>query len=159
MTEADRQRIAEIRKRLSGADEGPWYPGRLDDELYMNARVVLKKPFPTRTVRYESYDKAVEFETDQGDRWDALADEQLDSILACTMLQAGTHRIGTGTEKWDENMEFIAHARADIPWLLERIECLEANHLKQVRALSRQNQKLERKLSSMGQQLRKKRRK
>lgn len=121
------KRIDEIRSRTRKATAGPWYVNFLDDGHFMNLVAVTTRP-------------------DSGEH-EALVDETTteirESIVATTLLQAAItngkpfvqvelhDENDTDFEgyprysNWDEDAEFIAHAREDIPWLLARIEELE----------------------------------
>lgn len=121
------KRLAEIRERVEKATPGPWNVGFLDDEMFMNAVVIQTRPFDLRKKSISTSDGGVhKYENRRPGRWrHDLSDEELESIIGCTLLQAGHHRIGEGTELWDENADFIAHAREDVPWLLAEVERLQ----------------------------------
>lgn len=123
----NQKRIKEIKSRLTKATPAPWYVNFLDDSLFMNLVAVTTKP-------------------DNG-KHEALCDETTleirESIIATTLLQAditeGKPFVEVQLEddddtdsagyreynNWDEDAEFIAHAREDIPWLLAQIEKLQ----------------------------------
>ena len=123
----NQKRIEEIKSRLNNATPAPWYVNFLDDGHFMNLVAVTTKP-------------------DNG-KHEALINEDTSeirgSIVATTLLQAeitvGKPFVEVQLEddddtdsdgypkytNWDEDAEFIAHSREDIPWLLARIEELQ----------------------------------
>jgi len=94
-------RLDAIEAREQAATEGPWYPKATDDALCMNARYVSLTPG--------------EWANDQECGMAEPADYE--HTVAITMLQY-PRLACLDDAKWDENTEFIAHSRADIPLLL-----------------------------------------
>lgn len=111
LNKGDRQRILEIQQRLSKATPAPWYVNYLDDNHFMNLVAVTTVP-----------DDGLHQTVDESIR---------DTILATTLLQGSLPdgkpfvEVGVNSEaNWDEDAEFIAHAREDIPYLLNLIQKL-----------------------------------
>lgn len=98
-------RLAEIRQRCEAATPGPWYPKATDDACCMNARYVSLVPG--------------EWRHDDGRGMAEPADYA--SVVAITLLQS-PRLACVSDERWDENTLFIAHAREDLPALLEVVE-------------------------------------
>lgn len=102
---ADEARIAEIAARAEAATPGPWYAHHTDDEYSMNVySVSLNKWEP---------------DTDAGNGG---------GIIAATLLQSEI-KVGHDDGKWENNADFMAHARADVPWLLGKIRSMALDAL------------------------------
>ena len=98
------QRLREIEERANRATPGPWYAKATDDASFMNAMYVSTRPGP--------------FEHDNRRGMDPTApDHDASHVVAITLLQTPL-LADVADAKWDENTEFIAHAREDVPWLL-----------------------------------------
>jgi hypothetical protein len=96
--------LREIRDRVDKATEGPWYVMEDDDDLCMCMVGVAKDPMNS----YGNYG----------------------NTIAITLLQA-PRVADVDDARWDENADFIAHSRADVPQLVElvaemaeQLECL-----------------------------------
>lgn len=104
--------LAAIRERTEMATPGPWYIRFLDDSHFMNLVAVCTTPDSGQHEALPYHDQGGEIRK---------------SIIATTLYQADAHVIvpvSVETENWDEDAEFIAHAREDIPRLLAEIERL-----------------------------------
>jgi len=124
------ERIDSIKARVNSATPAPWYVNFLDDSHFMNLVAVT-------TIPDSGKHEALLNLPDDTDT------EIRDSIIATTLIQAEIQdgrpfvEIDLGNpndvdftgypnyNKWDEDAEFIAHAREDIPWLLAKIEELQ----------------------------------
>lgn len=105
-------RLREIEERAAKASPGPWYPRATDDGMFMNASYVSTKPDPDGLFIHD------------GDRGMAPGECDDASVVAITLLQS-PRLAGVADEKWDENTEFIAHSREDIPWLIQQLRQLQ----------------------------------
>lgn len=97
-----------ISRRVENATPGPWFPAATDDDVAMSACYVTTTP-----CRFEHDNK---FGMAPG-----TAD--FDNVICVTLLQhprLACHK----SDKWDENTEFIAHAREDVPALVETTRAL-----------------------------------
>jgi hypothetical protein len=121
------ERLRQIKERVAKATPAPWYVNYLDDSYFMNLRVVTTRPDSGKHEALVSSD-------------DPETKEIRDSIVASTLLQAhiadGKPFVEVNLEnpddtdtdgypkynQWDEDAEFIAHARADIEWLLSLLQ-------------------------------------
>lgn len=83
--------LQEIRDRADKATEGPWYVMEDDDDLCMCMVGVAKDPMNS----YGNYG----------------------NTIAITLLQV-PRVADVDDARWDENADFIAHARADVPRLI-----------------------------------------
>lgn len=103
--------LQQIRARAEAATPGPWVMVHGDDEYSMNLYCVAPKSIAHRV-----------------DTEEVIA---LDGVICGTLVQV-PKTIGhnhnelneTVGPKWEENAEFIAHARTDIPALLDEVERL-----------------------------------
>lgn len=104
-----------IKARLAAATPGPWYDHNPDDDYCMNAYAV----------------------TDSHVEPDVSPDERTNDhkrIIAITLLQ--TPRVAAhDSHQWEENARFIAHAPADIAFLLAELEQTRSAHAATSRAL------------------------
>lgn len=95
--------LAAIERRAGAASSGPWFVRRLDDDHAMNLVAVSTAP-----------------DGPAGERWPDFDHGQ---IIAATLVQHPRY-VDTADERWDENAEFIASARTDVPRLLAEIRRL-----------------------------------
>lgn len=120
-----KEKLQQIKNRLSATTPGQWYVNYLDDDHSMNLVAVTTRPDTGKHERlpYDDPDCSIR-----------------NSIVATTLEQAGFNqtkphvvvdvdefdyfsRFGKGG-KWDEDAEFIANAKEDIRYLLELVETL-----------------------------------
>jgi hypothetical protein len=122
-----RNRLEKIKERLAKATPAPWYVNYLDDSHFMNVVAVTTRP---DSGKHEAL------------LGNSTTEELRNSIVATTLLQAD---IGEGKPfvharlenpydldgegypnygEWEEDAEFIAHSRDDIPWLVNTLEQL-----------------------------------
>lgn len=100
-------RLEAIRQREQAATQGPWFFWHGDDTHSMNCYGV--------TLERCSHDYV-----DEADH--------AEHTVALTLLQEprlaspGAHSGDRGWGDWDDNSEFIAHARTDVPLLLAAVE-------------------------------------
>jgi len=109
----DDNELEEINLRASRATPGPWFGHATDDVEASNALYVSTTPGPGITVH---------------DNRRGLSDggrNQVDpsTVVAITLLQGPCL---CRPDEFDENTEFIAHARSDIPRLIEEIKRLKS---------------------------------
>lgn len=99
------ERLKEIERRANAATPGPWYAKATDDEKFMNARYVSTLPGEFRHDHKRS-----------------MAPDECDetAVVAITLLQT-PGLAAVADDRWDENTEFIAHAREDIPALISAL--------------------------------------
>lgn len=97
--------IREIEQRAAAATPGPWFVRQLDDDYAMSLVAVSIAP-----------------DTGQGERWPDFDHRE---IVAATLVQQPRY-VDVADQQWDENAEFIAHAREDIPRLLAEIRRLRS---------------------------------
>jgi len=97
-----------IKDRCEKATPGPWYPVATDDECSMNARYV-----GTNSRGWPRHDQQV-----------GMNGERAEETIAITLLQY-PRVADVADERWDENADFIAHAREDIPKLIAEVERLK----------------------------------
>ena len=109
---ADTQRLREIQERAEKATPGPWYYVNRDDDYAMNQDVVATVP---DLYNHQGYEHSGFCGAGQAEP----------EIIAGLLVQRPL-AIGTPDAKWEENAEFIAHAREDVPWLLEQIATLKS---------------------------------
>lgn len=103
------QRLAEIEARANAATRGPWFAHATDDQMFMNARYVSITPGS--------------FHHDEGngmaEGWSSQVDSE--TVVAITLLQSP--RL-VDPDEMDENTEFIAAARFDVPALVMEVRRL-----------------------------------
>jgi hypothetical protein len=104
--------IEAIRARACSATAGPWHVRLTDDDMRMNAIMVVTGEAPAR------HDKTVTF--DKGHN--ARAEETV-----CVTLLQSPETACHQSDRWYENARFIAAAREDVPALLRYIEHLESH--------------------------------
>jgi len=97
------KQLEEIRARAEKATKGPWYAKATDDDHSQCCNFISTVPGP--------------FEHDQR----FIGEQDDETVVALTLLQAP--RLADAPE-FEENTEFIAHARDDIPALLAEVERL-----------------------------------
>src|SRR5438552_15852649 len=95
--------LTAIRGRAAAATSGPWHVRRLDEDHAMNLVAISTTP-----------DDGV------GERW---PDFDYGEIVAATLVQEPRYA-SIADARWDGNAAFIAHAREDVPNLLDEIERL-----------------------------------
>ena len=124
------ERIDSIKARVNNATPAPWYVNFLDDSRFMNLVAVTTIPDSGK------HEALLDLPNDTDN-------EIRNSMIATTLIQAEIQGgepfvevdLGNPNEinftgyseydNWDEDAEFIAHAREDIPWLLSQIEELQ----------------------------------
>ena len=124
------KRIDSIKARVNNATPAPWYVNFLDDSRFMNLVAVTTIPDSGK------HEALLDLPNDTDN-------EIRNSIIATTLIQAEIQdgrpfvevNLGNPNDvdftgypeynNWDEDAEFIAHAREDIPWLLSQIEELQ----------------------------------
>lgn len=110
MTESE---LAEIEVRVAKATPGPWYARATDDVAFMNARYVGTQPVAPGDAEFR-HDGLCGLSEDGGDSR---------NVVAITLLQLP--RLAD-LDECDENTEFIAHAREDVPRLVAEVRRLRA---------------------------------
>jgi hypothetical protein len=98
--------ISEIEQRVAATTPGPWHLRQLDDENAMNLIAVSTAP-----------------DTGLGERWPEFDHGEL---VAATLVQQPRY-VDVHDERWDENADFIAHARTDVPRLIAEVRRLRAD--------------------------------
>ncbi|WP_327128770.1 hypothetical protein [Streptomyces sp. NBC_01727] len=97
------EELAEIEELTEATTPGPWYVRTLDDDWAMNLVAVSTLP-----------------DTGRGERWPDFDHRQ---IVAATLVQQPRY-VDVADARWDENAQFIANARQDIPRLIAKIRLL-----------------------------------
>ncbi|MEU8218274.1 hypothetical protein AB0C47_21225 [Micromonospora taraxaci] len=97
------QELAEIEEIANAATPGPWYVRQLDDDFAMSLVAVSTIP-----------------DTGLGERW---PDFDHHEIVAATLVQQPRY-VDVTDERWDENAQFIASARQNIPRLIAEVRRL-----------------------------------
>ncbi|MFC5832780.1 hypothetical protein [Nonomuraea insulae] len=97
------EELAAIEERAEVATPGPWFIRLLDDEDAMNLVAISTVP-----------------DTGHGERW---PDFDHHEIVAATLIQQPRY-VDVADARWDENAQFIANARQDIPRLITEIKRL-----------------------------------
>ena len=95
--------LVAIRKRAEAATPGPWYVRLLDDDWAMNLTAVSTQPGADGHEQWPEFDES--------------------TMVAATLVQHPRY-VDVTDEHWDENADFIAHARQDIPALVAEVEGL-----------------------------------
>jgi hypothetical protein len=103
MTHLTDAELDEIRERAEAATPRPWFVRFLDDDYAANLIGV----------------STVEDRGDEGPRWPDFSGRDL---IAGTLIQFPIPYVGIEDTRWHENAAFIAHARMDIPRLLDEIQ-------------------------------------
>jgi hypothetical protein len=96
--------LSTIEERAAAATPGPWYTRYLDDDHAANLVAVATTPDAGRSERWPHFDA--------------------DALVAATLVQFPNRYIDCADQRWDENAQFIAHAREDIPRLIAEIRHL-----------------------------------
>lgn len=120
----DERRLREIEQRANAATPGPWHPRHTDDEAFMNAYYVGLDPAPEGRP-YPMHDTRCGLSAGDEDQ------EPSNRVVAITLLQAPRLvDVGDGETLdgclWEENADFIAHSRADVPDLVAEVRRLQA---------------------------------
>ncbi|WP_329089577.1 hypothetical protein [Streptosporangium sp. NBC_01469] len=97
------EELAAIEELAEAATPGPWFIRHLDDEVAMSLVAISTVP-----------------DTGHGERW---PDFDHHEIVAATLIQHPRY-VGVADGRWDENAQFIANARQDIPRLIAEIKRL-----------------------------------
>jgi hypothetical protein len=108
--------LAAIEELVAAATPGPWYVRNLDDDHAANLVAVSTAPDASRTQRWPNFDAG--------------------EIVAATLVQFPNRYVNCTDERWDENAQFIAHARQDIPRLIAEVRRLK-NAIEQARSSNR----------------------
>ncbi|MYS79133.1 hypothetical protein [Embleya scabrispora] len=95
--------LTEIEELAAATTPGPWHVRQLDDDEAMSFVAVSTVP-----------------DTGLGERWPDFDHEQ---IVAATLVQDPRY-VDVADKRWDENAQFIANARHDIPRLVAEIRRL-----------------------------------
>jgi hypothetical protein len=105
MSEITDKELEAIEQRAERATPGPWFVRRLDDEWAATLLAVSTSPGREgRTQRWPDFDEG--------------------EIVAATLVQSPNRYVTVSDERWDENADFIAAARSDIPRLIAEIRRL-----------------------------------
>lgn len=105
------EELKAIRKRASEATPGPWFAAATDDDMCMNALFVTTEPTP--------FEHSNTHGMSPGDK-----DSKPEKVVAITLLQSPPLAYHEA-QRWDEDTLFIAHAREDVPALIETVEALQ----------------------------------
>lgn len=97
------EELADIEELVAATTPGPWHVRVLDDDWAMGLVAVSTLP-----------------DTGHGERWPHFDHGQ---IVAATLVQQPRY-IDVADERWDENAQFIANARQDVPRLVAEIRRL-----------------------------------
>jgi hypothetical protein len=108
MSEMTDQELLEIQERADEATPGPWFVRHLDDDYAANLMAVST-----------TFDEPVE----SGPRWPGFS---AGDIVAGVLIQNPIRYVDIDDGKWDDNAAFIAHAREDIPRLVEEVRRLRS---------------------------------
>ncbi|MFE3452780.1 hypothetical protein ACFXJ8_28030 [Nonomuraea sp. NPDC059194] len=100
MTEEE---LRTIEERANAATPGPWHLCLLDDAWATNLVAISTTPHV------------------DSPRWPAWDGQKM---VAATLVQFPERYIDIKDARWDENADFIAHARSDVPRLVEEIRRL-----------------------------------
>lgn len=134
LTDAELQ---QIRERCDKATPGPWFPVFTDDANSMNA------------VYVGTVDRGQMHDNARGFSFDSPRQQE---IIAVTLYQL-MPRIDHDSELWDENADFIANARADMPRLLDEITRL-AGRVAELEAESSEAHRLLGEMTTLAESLR-----
>ncbi|MBE1584559.1 hypothetical protein ACFPOI_43495 [Nonomuraea angiospora] len=97
------EELAAIEDLAEAATPGPWFVRHLDDEAAMNLVAISTVP-----------------DTGRGERWPNFDHHE---IVAATLIQRPRY-VDVADELWDENAQFVANARQDVPRLIAEIKRL-----------------------------------
>jgi len=109
----DDDELEEISLRAARATPGPWFGHATDDMDASNALYISTTEGPGITV-HDNHRRLSEGDRHQVDRSTVVAITLLQRPCLCT------------PHAFDENTEFIAHARSDVPRLIEEIKRLKS---------------------------------
>jgi hypothetical protein len=104
MTEITDQELLEIQEQADEATLGPWFDRHLDDDWATNLMAVSKP-------------------VENGPRWPGF---RAGDIAAAVLTQQPIRYVDIDNGKWGDNAAFIAHAREDVPRLIEEIRRLRS---------------------------------
>jgi hypothetical protein len=104
VTELSDAELGVIQRRVDAATPGPWFVRQLDDSNAASLTAVCSAPGPD--VRWPDFDAG--------------------EVIAGTLIQWPVRYVSVADHKWDDNAELIAHARTDIPRLIEEIHRLRS---------------------------------
>ena len=93
-----------IEQRAGAATPGPWFVRHLDDDYAAGLTAVSTVPDTGRHEGWPRFDGA--------------------EIVAATIVQNPCAYAVVADGKWDQNADFIAHAREDVPSLVAEIRRL-----------------------------------
>jgi len=99
--------LAAVEHRVRVASPGPWHVRHLDDDHAMSFTAVSTRP-----------------DTGKGERWPEFEHGE---IVAATLVQQPRY-VDLDDERGDENADFIAQDREDIPCLIAEIRRLRRDH-------------------------------
>src|SRR4051794_26927530 len=88
------EELSEIEELARAATPGPWHVGQLDDASAMSLVATATAPDPGASDRGQDFDHR--------------------HIVAATLVQQPRY-VDVADERWDENANFIANARQDVP--------------------------------------------
>lgn len=97
--------IQAIEERVNDASPGPWYVRHLDDDYAASLTTVSIREEAEHTQRYPAFDCG--------------------EIIAATLVQCPARYATISDQRWDENAEFIACARTDVPRLVAEVKRLK----------------------------------
>lgn len=109
-----RLELEAIKERASDATPGPWFAAATDDDMCMSALYVTTEP--------TTFDHSNTHGMAPGD-----SDSNPEKVVCITLLQSPPLAIHKA-QRWDEDTLFIAHAREDVPALVQTVEELRANN-------------------------------
>lgn len=92
-----------IEERVSAATPGPWYVHLLDDDWFMNLVAVSTVPDDEHVGDRSQFDPG--------------------TVVASALVQHPRY-VDVADQRWDENAQFIAAARTDVPRLLAEVRRL-----------------------------------
>ncbi|MFK0173607.1 hypothetical protein ACIQU5_32975 [Streptomyces sp. NPDC090306] len=95
--------LADMEELVAVTTPGPWHVRLLDDDWAMGLVAVSTLP-----------------DTGQGERWPHFDHGR---IVAATLVQQPRY-VDVADERWDENAQFIANAREDVPRLVAEVRRL-----------------------------------
>ncbi|MFG3417956.1 hypothetical protein ACIBTZ_28820 [Micromonospora sp. NPDC049460] len=97
------EELAEIEELADAATPGPWHVRQLDDDFAMSLVAISTIPGTGLAERWPDFDHH--------------------EMVAATLVQHPRY-VDIADERWDENAQFIASARRDIPRLIGEIRRL-----------------------------------
>jgi hypothetical protein len=96
--------LDEIARRVDAATPGPWHVRLLDDDYASSLVAVSTLPDTEHTEYWPNFDHG--------------------TIVAATLVQHPHRYVDIADARWDQNATFIAHARSDIPRMIDEIRRL-----------------------------------